>query len=56
VAEAEEVLDQARAALLDPAIASDAAQLQAAVERNTVAEQAVDALYSRWSELEAKLR
>jgi ABC transport system ATP-binding/permease protein len=56
VAEAEEARDQARAALLDPAIASDAARLQAAIEQSAAAEQAVDALYSRWSELEAKLK
>jgi ABC transport system ATP-binding/permease protein len=55
IAEAEAAVEQARAALLDPAIASDAARLQAAMERDAAAQQALDALYARWSELEAKL-
>ncbi len=55
ISEAEAAAEQARAALHDPAIASDAAGLQAAMERDAAAQHALDALYSRWSELEAKL-
>jgi ATP-binding cassette subfamily F protein uup len=55
IAEAEAAVEQTRAALLDPAIASDAARLQAAMERDVAAQQALDTLYARWSELEAKL-
>ena len=54
VAQAEERLRKSREAAEDPAIATNAEQLiatQAAVEE---AERAVDTLYARWAELEAK--
>jgi ATP-binding cassette subfamily F protein uup len=41
-------------ALEDPAIISDAAKLVAAHSALEDAQKAVDALYARWSELEAK--
>jgi ATP-binding cassette subfamily F protein uup len=39
----------------DPAIASDAPRLQAALHELASAQAAADALYARWAELEAKL-
>ena len=54
IAEAEEELKARRAALEDPAIASDAPQLQAAITAVEDAQQTVDRLYSRWAELEEK--
>jgi ATP-binding cassette subfamily F protein uup len=54
VAEAEHVLQKMRVALEDPAIISDAAKLVAAHSALEDAQKAVDALYARWSELEAK--
>ena len=55
VAEAEAALQHAQAAADDPAIASDAAQLQSALGELASAQAAADALYARWAELEAKL-
>jgi ATP-binding cassette subfamily F protein uup len=54
IAGAEEELKARRAALEDPAIASDAPQLQAAITAVEEAQQTVDRLYSRWAELEEK--
>jgi ATP-binding cassette subfamily F protein uup len=55
VAEADEVLQRAHAAVEDPAIATDAAKLQDALDELTKAQSAMDTLYTRWAELEAKL-
>ncbi|HEX3156430.1 MAG TPA: ABC transporter C-terminal domain-containing protein, partial [Candidatus Angelobacter sp.] len=54
IAEAEEILQQKRGAAEDPAIASDAARLLSAHAEMEEAQKAVDELYSRWAELEAK--
>jgi ATP-binding cassette subfamily F protein uup len=54
VTEAEELLSRAHAGLEDPAVATDAPRLQAALAEHEKAQEAVDALYSRWSELVAK--
>jgi ATP-binding cassette subfamily F protein uup len=54
IAEAEDLLRQKRAAAEDPAIASEAAQLLKAHAEMDEAQKAVDELYSRWAELEAK--
>ena len=54
VAEAEENLKARRAALDDPAIASDGPRLLAASAEVEAAQQAVDALYARWAELDQK--
>ena len=54
IAEAEQELAAKRAALDDPAIASDAPRLLAAEAEMVAAQQAVDELYARWAELEAK--
>jgi ATP-binding cassette subfamily F protein uup len=54
IAQAEETLRQKRAVAEDPAIASDAARLLSAHAEMEEAQKAVDELYSRWAELEAK--
>ncbi len=54
IALAEETLQQKQAVLEDPSVAVDAARLQAALAEAEKAKSAVDALYSRWAELEAK--
>jgi ATP-binding cassette subfamily F protein uup len=54
IAEAEEWLRQKRAAAEDPAIATDASRLLSAHAEMDEAQRAVDKLYSRWAELEAK--
>jgi len=54
VAAAEEVLQTKRAQLEDPAIASDGPRLVIAHQEMDEAQAKVDALYSRWSELEKK--
>jgi ATP-binding cassette subfamily F protein uup len=54
ITEAEEELNSRRAALEDPAIASDAPRLQAAMTAVEAAQQTVDQLYTRWAELEEK--
>jgi ATP-binding cassette subfamily F protein uup len=55
VAEAEAIVKAKRAALEDPAIASDGPRLIAASAELEAAQQAVDALYARWAELDEKL-
>jgi ATP-binding cassette subfamily F protein uup len=52
ITEAETVLAARRAALEDPAISSDAPRLQTAYAEMESAQSVVDALYTRWSELE----
>jgi ABC transport system ATP-binding/permease protein len=54
IAQAEETLQQKRAAAEDPSIASDAAQLLKAHAELEEAQKTVDKLYGRWAELEAK--
>lgn len=54
VAIAEENLRAKRAVLEDPAIASDGPRLIAASAEVEAAQQAVDALYARWAELDQK--
>ena len=54
IAEAEERLQARRAALDDPAIASDGPRLLAASADLEEAQKIVDTLYARWSELEQK--
>ena len=54
VTQAEELLSRAHAVLEDPAVATDATRLQAALAEQEKAQEAVDALYARWSELVAK--
>jgi ABC transport system ATP-binding/permease protein len=54
IAQAEVTLQQKRAAAENPAIASNAAQLLSAHAEMDEAQRAVDELYSRWAELEAK--
>jgi ABC transport system ATP-binding/permease protein len=51
---AEEVLQARREAVEDPEVATDAIRLQAALASLDEAQDVVDALYSRWAELEAK--
>ena len=51
---AEELLQARREAVEDPAVATDAVRLQAALAALDEAQDAVDALYARWAELEAK--
>jgi ATP-binding cassette subfamily F protein uup len=53
--EAERDLQAKRAALEDPAITSDRISLQNACTQLDEAQKSVDALYSRWAELEQKL-
>jgi ATP-binding cassette subfamily F protein uup len=55
IAEAEAALQRAQETAENPAIASDAAQLQSAVHELANAQAATDGLYARWAELEAKL-
>lgn len=54
IAEAEQELHTKRAALQDPAITSDRMRLQSACSELDEAQKAVDALYTRWAELEEK--
>lgn len=56
IAEAEQHLECCRKALANPVIATDAPGLERAAEAVTEAENRVDALYLRWTELEAKLK
>jgi ATP-binding cassette subfamily F protein uup len=51
---AEERLQAAREKVEDPAVAIDPIRLQAALAALDEAQEAVDALYARWAELEAK--
>jgi len=52
IAEAEQSLEAKRAALDDPAIASDGPRLLAASAEIEAAQNVVDRLYARWAELE----
>lgn len=54
VASAEDTLQQKQSLLEDPAVAVDAARLQSALAEAEEAKAAVDTLYARWAELEAK--
>ena len=54
VAEAEQVLQEKRAQLEDPSIASDGPRLVAAHAEMDEAQKIADELYSRWAELEQK--
>ena len=54
VTEAEELVARERAIIDDPAVATDAAKLQAALLAMEQAQMALDDLYTRWAELEAK--
>jgi ATP-binding cassette subfamily F protein uup len=54
IAEAEQELHAKRAALQDPAITSDRMRLQTACTELDEAQNAVDALYARWADLEEK--
>jgi ATP-binding cassette subfamily F protein uup len=51
---AEELLQACREAIEDPTVAIDAVRLQKALKELDDAQNAVDALYVRWAELEAK--
>lgn len=55
IAQAEALRDEKRAALEDPAIASDASRLVSAHAELEKAQEDLDAMYSRWAELEEKL-
>ena len=55
IAEAEAALRHAQTAVNDPTIASDAAELQRALNELASAQAATEALYVRWAELEGKL-
>ncbi|MBL8173941.1 MAG: ABC-F family ATP-binding cassette domain-containing protein [Bryobacterales bacterium] len=55
IAEAEQALEGARAKLQDSAVVTDGRALQDAYQALQTAQDAVDALYHRWSELEQKL-
>ena len=54
VAEADEQLNKLRDRLEDPAVATDPRQLQLALADIETAQLALDTLYARWAELEAK--
>jgi ABC transport system ATP-binding/permease protein len=54
VAEAEQVLEEKRVQLEDPAIASDGPRLLRANDEMDEAQKTADELYSRWAELEKK--
>jgi ABC transport system ATP-binding/permease protein len=54
IATAEVTLQEKQAAIEDPSIAVDAVRLQAVLVEVEEARSAVDALYARWAELEAK--
>jgi len=54
VHEAEQMLEQKRAALQDPAIAKDGRLLEQAYREVEEAQAAVDAIYARWAELEER--
>ena len=54
VEKAEEVLQGCREAVEDPAVAVDSVKLQIALTALDEAQEAVDVLYARWAELEAK--
>jgi len=54
IAEAEAELQRHKVALEDASVATDAGRLQETLTQMESAQQAVDALYARWAELEAK--
>ena len=54
VEQAEELAREKRSQMEDPAIASDATKLLAANAEMEAAQEALDALYARWAELEKK--
>ena len=54
VTAAEERVARERAVVEDPAVATDAVRLQAALLAMEQAQRALDELYARWAELEAK--
>jgi ATP-binding cassette subfamily F protein uup len=54
IAEAEQLLQNRRAELEDPAIVSDAPKLVAAHTALEIAQKNLDELYARWTELEEK--
>jgi ATP-binding cassette subfamily F protein uup len=54
IAQSEEVLQAKQSMLEDPAVVIDAARLQTALAEAETAKAAVDSLYTRWAELEAK--
>jgi len=56
IADAEQQLQSHREAMEDSAIATDAPRLEHAMAAVAEAEGRVDALYLRWTELEAKLK
>lgn len=55
ITQAEEILAESRAALEDAEVVRDPHQLQEALRQSYAAQAAVDALYSHWGELNAKL-
>ncbi len=55
IADAEKELQVRHDALLDPAVRSDGARLRTVSLEMEAAQKAIDALYARWAELEAKL-
>jgi len=55
IADAEKLLQASHDSLLDPAVMSDAARLRTLSLEMEAAQKAIDALYARWAELEAKL-
>ena len=56
IAEAERIMQEKHDALLDPAVMSDSSRLHAASLELEVAQKAIDGLYTRWVELEQKLK
>ncbi len=54
IEEAEQTLYAKQTRLEDPAVATDAAQLSAALAESAAAQDAIDSLYERWAELGAK--
>jgi ABC transport system ATP-binding/permease protein len=56
IADAEKTQQEKHDALLDPAIMSDGARLHTLSNELELAQQAIDELYTRWAELEQKLR
>jgi ATP-binding cassette subfamily F protein uup len=56
ILEAEDALARSQEAVDDPAVASNPKALQARIAALTAAQAAVEQLYARWAELEAKVR
>jgi ATP-binding cassette subfamily F protein uup len=54
ILEAEQAAEAVRAEMHSPEVVSDGPRLQSCYERLQTAEAAVEKLYARWSELEAK--